>query len=126
VKKIHILLAEANHVTAMAVAWRFEKRACRVERVTTSEEVWEKYQSTSYDLILINTMLPNSLEIVRKIREAETKLNGKMTPIIGIYSGSSRDKKSQSQKCFRAGMNDVFILPLRLQDRDKIFERYLL
>jgi CheY-like chemotaxis protein len=127
VKKLNILLAEDNNIAAMAITLMLEKKFCYVDRAASTQTIWEKYQKDHYDLILINTMLPeSSLEVVRKIRKAEAKLNGKMTPIIGIYSDPDRGEKYPYRKYFCVGVNDIYPNPITHHDINSILEKYLL
>ena len=126
-RKISILLAEDNDIAAMAISFMLEKKFCTVNRAANSHAAWEKYQHNYYDLILINTMLPeSSIELTRKIRKAEAEINGRMTPIVGIYSEPLGEEKNPYRKYFCIGMNDVYPQPITYQHINSILEKYLL
>jgi CheY-like chemotaxis protein len=122
-----ILLAEKNSSAAMEIIFMLRARGCKVDRATDGKMVLEMYQADHYDLILMNTWLPDktSMEITCAIRAQEAIPNGKFTPIIGIFSDTGKNTPVSYKKYFRAGMNDVLPQPLSAEILDRILEKYL-
>lgn len=128
-KKGRILLAEENESEALTIAGMLKGKIERLDWVRNIEELMQKYQSTHYDFILLNTWLEDSLEVTREIHTQESAFNDKFTPIIGLFSEWEEDKSLRAvayRKYFKAGMNDVFSQPLTEEDIDKILEKYIL
>ena len=128
-KKGKILLAEENKSAALAITKMLKNKIEHLDLAKNVEELMKKYQSTHYDLILLNTRLEDSLEATRKIRALEFAFNGKFTPIIGLFSEWVEDKNFRSaiyRKYFKAGMNDVFPQAMTKEDIDKMLEKYIL
>lgn len=127
-KKCRILLVEENEVAALDIAGMLKDKIDQLDLARNVQELMQKYQSTHYDFILLNTWLECSLEVTREIRAQESGFNGKFTPIIGLFSEWEEDKNIRAiayRKYFKAGMNDVFSRPLTEEDVDKILEKYI-
>ena len=127
-KKGRILLAEENKIAALAIAEILKDKVEQLDLANNVQELMQKYQSSHYDFILLNTWLEDSLEITREIRAQEAAINGKFTPIIGLFSEWEEDKNLRVvayRKYLKAGMNDVFSRSLTEEDIDKILEKYI-
>jgi len=65
-EKGKILLGEDNAIAAMAIGNMFKARYFRIDVVKNTKELIEKYQTTYYDFILLNTWFKIGVKITRK------------------------------------------------------------
>ncbi len=127
-KKCRILLVEENKGATFAIVEMLKNKVEQFDWAKNVQELMQKYQSTHYDFILLNTWLEDSLEVIREIRAQESGFNGKFTPIIGLFADWEEDRSLRAavyRKHLKAGMNDIFSQPLTEEDIDKILEKYI-
>lgn len=127
-KKGKILLGEENSLSAIAMVSMLKGRNVELDLARNVQELMQKYHSTHYDLILLHTWLDCSLEVAQEIRAEEAALNGKFTPIMGIFASWVEDEESTAReykKYYEAGMNDVFSQPITAENIDEILEKYI-
>ena len=127
-RKINILWAEENEATAMALSGILKNKVDHLDIVNNAKAVLKKYLIAHYDLILINTWMEDSLELICKIREHEASQNIKFTPMVGIFSDWEQDKNLlifAQQKYLLAGMSETYTQALTKKDIDDILKKYV-
>ncbi|GAB4293262.1 MAG: hypothetical protein Kow0068_18380 [Marinilabiliales bacterium] len=127
-RNVKILVAEDEIFNQLVIQTLMEEWDCDVDVVETGEEVIEKLNTNTYDIILMDIVMPkmSGLEATKYIR---TKLptNVKDIPIIGITAYSTPEKIKEYlnqgidyiiQKPFRSG--DLFhVLVKSIYKKDK-------
>ncbi len=114
---LHILLAEDNLVNQKITMKILEKRGWKVEAVGNGQEVLDKLNKESYDVVLMDAQMPilDGLTTTRMIRE-DNKKTGKYIPIIAL---TARAMEEDRQKCLEVGMDGYVSKPI---DRLKLYE----
>ncbi|QIA06531.1 response regulator [Draconibacterium halophilum] len=119
-----ILLVEDNLLNQKVVIFNLKKYNYNVIPVTNGPEAIEKVKQHTYDLVLMDIMLPemDGYEITAVIREYE-KENGvkKPVPIIAITANTLDNDRD---KCFSVGMNEYLSKPFtaaQLIEKIRIF-----
>ncbi|WP_394147684.1 PAS domain S-box protein [Shewanella atlantica] len=105
-----ILLAEDITENATLVMLRFKQQGHDVFWAKNGYEVVEAFRQGSYDLILMDVMMPemDGLEACRRIRRLE-KPTGNHIPILALTASVMRE---DHQKCLKAGMDSVEAKPI--------------
>lgn len=119
-----ILLVEDNLLNQKVVIFNLKKYNYNVTAVTNGPEAIEQVRLHSYDLVLMDIMLPemDGYEITAAIREYE-KANGinKPVPIIAITANTLDNDR---ERCFNIGMNEYLSKPFtaaQLIEKIRIF-----
>lgn len=119
-----ILLVEDNLLNQKVVVFNLKKYNYNVTAVTNGRDAIEKVKNQSFDLILMDIMLPemNGYEITEAIRayEKEEKIE-KPVPIIAITANTLDNDRN---KCFTVGMNEYLSKPFsatQLIEKIRIF-----
>jgi osomolarity two-component system sensor histidine kinase NIK1 len=108
---LDILLVEDNILNQKVVTFNLKKFNYNVVAVGNGREAIEKVANHSFDLILMDLMLPemNGYEITLAIRKMENERNiDKPVPIIAITANTLDNDRD---KCFEVGMNDYLSKP---------------
>ncbi len=122
--KPRILVAEDSNVNQMFIEEILEELGCEVEIVENGNLVIDKYKNNSYDLILMDCMMPeidgyNATGTIRK-HEIDNKI--KKTPIIAMTANAMEGDR---KKCIDSGMDDYIAKPARREDIKIILEKFL-
>ncbi len=106
-----ILLVEDNILNQKVVSFNLRKFNYNVVAVGNGNEAIEKFKENSFDLVLMDLMLPgmNGYEITKEIRKHEEVINVEnAVPIIAITANTLDNDR---EKCFEVGMNDYLSKP---------------
>ncbi|SFB89396.1 PAS domain-containing sensor histidine kinase [Pseudoalteromonas denitrificans] len=105
---LSILVAEDNIANQMVVKALLEKRNHKVTLVETGTEAIEVLKQHTFDLILMDMMMPkmDGIEATKIIRAQSVY---QKLPIIALTANASLEDKNQ---CLAAGMNDVITKPV--------------
>jgi len=109
-----ILLVEDEEVLRMLVTDTLEDEGYEVDEAVDGGEAYEKIQETSYDLLLVDYMMPvlTGLELIHKIRQEGNKVK--------IIMLSAKSQTADQQKVKDAGA-DGFVSkpfsPIELTER---------
>lgn len=118
-----ILLVEDNLLNQKVVGFHLKKKNYEVLNVTNWRDALEKVKSNSFDLILMDIMLPekNGFEITDEIRkwEAEKGINDGV-PIVALTANTLDNDK---EKCLNAGMNDYLPKPFSPEELYTVIEQ---
>ncbi len=113
-----ILLAEDEEVLRMLVVDTLEDEDYRIDEACDGQEAIEMLQTNSYDLILLDYMMPvlSGIELIVRLRMIDTH---KSTPVMML---SAKSQKADQDKVIEAGA-DFFMAkpfsPIELADRVK-------
>ena len=99
------LLVEDNEVQKYTIVSQLSEESVDVHAVTTGAEFRSKLASNSYDVLVVDLMLPDmdGLELIRERRAARDN-----TPIVVISGKSSLDDRL---RCLNAGADDYLTKP---------------
>ena len=120
-----ILLVEDNLMNQKVVMFNLKKLNCDITPVTNGKEALENFKNNSYDLILMDIMLPemNGYDITIEIRKFE-KLNEVKNPVT-IIALTANTYENDKEKCLSVGMDDYISKPFSAQQLIKTIEKYI-
>lgn len=120
-----ILLVEDNLMNQKVVMFNLKKLNCDITPVSNGKEAFEIFKKNTYDLILMDIMLPemNGYEITIEIRKFE-KLNKIPNPVT-IIALTANTYENDKEKCFSVGMNEYLSKPFTAQQLIKLIEKYI-
>ena len=109
-----ILLVEDNKVNQKVASLHIKRMGFEFEIANNGEEAVTMYATKSYDLILMDCMMPvmNGFTATREIRQYESKHDKPKTPIIALTASVV---EGDIQMCFEAGMDDYIPKPFRAE-----------
>jgi CheY-like chemotaxis protein len=122
---LKILLVEDNLMNQKVVMFNLKKLNCEITPVSNGKEALENFKNNSYDLILMDIMLPemNGYEITTEIRKFE-KLKEIKNPVT-IIALTANTYENDKEKCFNVGMNEYLSKPFSAQQLIKTIEKYI-
>ena len=120
-----ILLVEDNLMNQKVVMFNLKKLNCEITPVANGREALEIFKNGSYDLILMDIMLPemNGYQITTEIRKLE-KLKNVEKPVI-ILALTANTYENDKEKCLSAGMNEYISKPFSAQQLINTIEKYI-
>ncbi|MFO1022972.1 MAG: PAS domain-containing protein [Planctomycetales bacterium] len=119
----HILLAEDSVINQKLARGLLEKWGHTLEIVGNGRDAINKWQSESFDLILMDLQMPvmGGLEATQRIREIESG-SGKRIPIIAL---TAHALKGDRETCLAAGMDGYLSKPIRAEELRQLLETFL-
>ena len=120
-----ILLVEDNLMNQKVVMFNLKKLNCDITPVSNGKEALEIFKNNSYDLILMDIMLPemNGYEITTEIRKFE-KLKEVKNPVT-IIALTANTYENDKEKCISVGMNEYLSKPFSAQQLIKTIEKFI-
>ena len=120
-----ILLVEDNLMNQKVVMFNLKKLNCDITPVSNGKEALENFKNNSYDLILMDIMLPemNGYEITTEIRKFE-KLREVKNPVT-IIALTANTYENDKEKCISVGMNEYLSKPFSAQQLIKTIEKFI-
>lgn len=120
-----ILLVEDNLMNQKVVMFNLKKLNCEITPVSNGKEALENFKNNSYDLILMDIMLPemNGYEITTEIRKFE-KLKEVKNPVT-IIALTANTYENDKEKCISVGMNEYLSKPFSAQQLIKTIEKFI-
>ena len=120
-----ILLVEDNLMNQKVVMFNLKKLNCEITPVSNGKEALENFKNNSYDLILMDIMLPemNGYEITTEIRKFE-KLREVKNPVT-IIALTANTYENDKEKCISVGMNEYLSKPFSAQQLIKTIEKFI-
>ena len=108
--KVHILVVDSQPDMRDMLADVLEDEGCRVTTAANGYEALEKVRAISFNIVIIDVKMPglNSMELVRKLREADSKLT------IIIMTGYS--SLETSVEAVRTGVYDYITKPFQVEE----------
>lgn len=122
--RVRILLVEDDLVNQLVTRSALNRVGYHVEIAASGREAIERTQDERWDLILMDLQMPDldGCGATAAIRARER--GGWRTPILGLTGHS--DHPGYREKCFSAGMDDVFGKPIDLALLTTAVERWTL
>ncbi len=120
-----ILLVEDNLMNQKVVMFNLKKLNCDIVPVINGREALENFKNNSYDLILMDIMLPemNGYEITTEIRKFE-KLNNVKNPVV-IIALTANTYENDKEKCLNVGMNEYLSKPFSALQLISTIQKYI-
>ena len=118
---LHILVAEDNPVNQMVAGALLKKLGCSTVIVENGEEAVLKLEQESFDLVLMDCIMPvmDGLEATRTIRESG--LPHHQIPIIA-FTANTADEDQLA--CQQAGMDDFIDKPVTVEKMTGLLRRW--
>ena len=115
----HILLAEDEEVLRMLVVDTLEDEGYVIDEACDGEEAYELLKKHSYDLIILDYMMPvyTGLELIKMIREEHIQTK--------IMMLSAKSQTSEQQKVLDAGADYFMSKPFSPTELVKRIEEIL-
>ncbi|MEJ2045417.1 MAG: response regulator [Reinekea sp.] len=118
--KLNVLLVEDNPVNRLVINKQLRRLGHSVEFAENGQEGVDKALSHSFDVILMDIMMPvmNGIEATECIRE---HLSSTALPIIGVSANIAAE---DIRTYFQAGMNEYIAKPLQLAQLNQLLLKY--
>ena len=118
-RSVKILVAEDNLVNQKMMQGFFKNLGFEIDLAHDGVEAVEKATERTYDLILMDVMMPNmdGWEATRTLRK-----RGVTTPIVAVTADVTDDAEKRSRE---SGMDDYITKPVRPEDIKKLLIRWL-
>jgi len=122
---LKILLIEDNLLNQKVVLFNLKKLNYNITAITNGREALEHAKTNSYDLILMDIMLPemNGMEITEEIRIFE-KENGIENPV-PIIALTANTYDNDREKCLSVGMNEYLAKPFNAQQLIDMIKKFI-
>jgi PAS domain S-box-containing protein len=116
-----ILLAEDNLINQKLAERVLELFGYHVDLAENGQQAFDMMQKNSYDLILMDVMMPDvdGIEATRRIRN---ELDENLQPIIIAVTANAL--KGDKELCIAAGMNDYISKPINTQELRDLLVMY--
>ncbi|TDQ59675.1 two-component system aerobic respiration control sensor histidine kinase ArcB [Mesocricetibacter intestinalis] len=111
VSRLHILLVEDVELNILVAQTLLEKLGNFVDVARSGQEAIEKFERSSYDLVLLDILLPDmsGFDIAHRLRQNyEQDRYEHLPPLIALTANLMQDKEEYRRK----GMDDVLRKPL--------------
>jgi CheY-like chemotaxis protein len=117
-----VLLAEDNEINQRIVMRLLEKVGCHAERVANGREAVEALGRNTFDLVLMDVQMPemDGFAATEEIRRREA--GRRRTPIAAMTANAMTGDR---EKCLAAGMDDYISKPVRLENLQRMLNRWL-
>lgn len=122
---LEILIIEDNDVARMVIETIVSQAKCNPTSASDGETGLELAKNKHFDLILSDVGLPgiSGVEFAQKLREYEKEQHQSSVPIVAI-TGHAEGKIRE--ECLSAGINDVYVKPIRPEILPEIFAKFSL
>jgi CheY-like chemotaxis protein len=119
-KVTNVLLVEDNILNQKLIFLNLKKYGFEIDVANNGLEAFEKIQLKSFDLILMDLMMPimDGLEASLKIREFEKK-NNHYSKIVGLTANTF---DADREKCLAHGMDEYMAKPFDLNEFHRIIK----
>jgi len=117
----NVLLAEDIKTNADLVMLRLKQQGHSIEWATNGKEAIDAIQKFSYDIILMDVMMPelDGLEATKRIREIE-KNSGEHIPILALTASVMQE---DHEKCRQSGMDLIASKPINFDELFSTMEK---
>ena len=118
-----ILLAEDNAINQDVALGQLERLGFTADVVTNGREALDAIHRLTYDIILMDCMMPemDGYEATVKIREEERQKKGQHLHIIAMTANAMQGDR---EKCITAGMDDYVSKPVQLADLRRALDKW--
>ncbi|CAO1622275.1 unnamed protein product [Sympodiomycopsis kandeliae] len=120
--KARILLAEDNPINSQIAVKSLLKLGYHVEHVENGVEVLRAFESNTYDLVLMDCMMPtmDGYTASRKMRASSNPLM-RQIPIVALTAAAIKGR----ELCLAAGMDDFISKPTRRATLQAVLHKWL-
>ncbi|MFW5989320.1 MAG: ATP-binding protein, partial [Desulfosudaceae bacterium] len=121
-RRLQILLAEDNPMNLKVTEKLLELMGHRVTIALNGQEAVEKFQTTSFDLILMDVQMPvmDGVTATNKIKAIQSRSSGKAVPIIAI---TAHAMVGDRESLLSQGMDDYIAKPVTREALTAVLER---
>lgn len=121
--RLHVLVAEDNHLSQKVIRNMLEKLNAKVTVVANGREVVEEISRGDYDMILMDCDMPfmDGYAAAQAIREWERLTGQASTPILALTAHILEEHQEKSKN---AGMNEHLSKPIELADLQEALLRW--
>jgi CheY-like chemotaxis protein/HPt (histidine-containing phosphotransfer) domain-containing protein len=121
--KGRILLAEDNTINQDVALGQLDRLGYTADVVANGREALDSIGRVSYDIILMDCMMPemDGYEATKRIREGERQ-NGKHR--LHIIAMTANAMQGDREKCIKAGMDDYVSKPVQLAELRRAIEKW--
>lgn len=111
VKSAKILLADDQELNRDVLAHRLKKSGYLITCVNSGHEALTAIENESFDLVLLDIMMPDlsGIEVLNRIRQSDLH---KKLPVMMV---TAMDDMKTINECMQAGANDYILKPLNTQ-----------
>jgi CheY-like chemotaxis protein len=122
--QLKVLLAEDNVVNQRVLARMLEKLGWQVRVVENGQEAVVESSEIAYDVILMDVQMPemDGLNATMAIRTRERQRGAGHVPIVALTAYAMQGDR---ERCLMAGMDDYLSKPVRMDDLQRIVERFV-
>jgi len=122
--KGHILIVEDNETNSMFIGIIFDNAGISYEMAHNGVEAVKKFQSGTYDLILMDENMPklSGTDATKAIRKIEKEKNLKHTPIISLTANAFSGDR---ERFLVAGMDDYLSKPVEPSELIQVIKKFL-
>lgn len=118
--KLKVLLVEDDEIVKIVHNNYLQELDCFVDIASNGKEALEKLNST-YDLVFLDMGLPD-IHGIDVIKEFRKRTRGKkQTPVVSLTGYGAESSK---QEFMSAGVDDVMVKPVFLEQLEKIIQKY--
>ena len=113
-RSLQVLVAEDNQVNQHLMKRLFEKQGHRVTLVADGNEAIERLNTDSFDVGLIDLMMPgcDGISVVRRVRSAEES-KFRHLPLVAVTAHALRGDR---ERCLTAGFDAYLTKPIRIAE----------
>jgi osomolarity two-component system sensor histidine kinase NIK1 len=122
---LKILLVEDNPLNQKVIAFFLKNTNYTLYVACNGKEAIEKYSQTSFDLIIMDLILPDisGYQVTAVIRRLEKESGKKKSiPIIALTANTLDNDR---EKCIKSGMNDYMEKPVSSEQLIEMVDKYL-
>jgi class 3 adenylate cyclase len=103
-----ILVVDDVELNRSMLSRRLERKSFQVETAEGGQEAIEKIRSTTYDLILLDIMMPevSGYDVLKEVRKTHSPLE------LPIIMATAKDQGEDIVSAFKLGANDYIVKPI--------------